>query len=631
MGEEREMIRSKRVISLVLAITLCFAPVGVLAASDNTQGALQGENTAEGVVEVTVTPTVEVTPEATPEVTPEATPEVTPEVTPKAAPRTVPKATPEVTAEVEEPTLVSESAPTQRGWIHDGSGWRYSPDAIGWAAGWVAVDGKQYYFDPDRNYYMKTGWLELPDEGEGKGGIYYFERLASSPQLGRGAMETGWTYIEQDGDGNWFYFTPSGEDRGKMRLGWQTINNQTYFFHERDGLGNKGRMVVGWHQVGGNFFYFDLTTDTRRAGHLITGDSNGWQKIDGSWYLLNKSGGNGQRGRARVDWQKVGGRWYYLSPTGGLGTRGKMLTGLHKIGNRYWFLETANNGNDGRMVTGWRKVNGSWYYFTPGDSGAARTGWQKISGKWYYLDPKDAKMRTGWQKLNGKWYYLTPGDSGAMRTGWQRINGTWYYLMPGDNGSMVTGWRQIGGLWYFFKGGDSGALVQDVSTRADVKGRPYMATINRRRNVVTIYARDAAGRFSIPVKTMACSVGKASTPTPTGTFRAGQKYRWKELIGPSWGQYATRITGGILFHSVAGYRSGTPYNISAGEYNKLGGPASAGCVRLNVRDAKWIYDNCQSGMTVSISDTAYVPFDKPATIKIPASQNWDPTDPAVRR
>ena len=99
-------------------------------------------------------------------------------------------------------------------------------------------------------------------------------------------------------------------------------------------------------------------------------------------------------------------------------------------------------------------------------------------------------------------------------------------------------------------------------------------------------------------------------------------------MGPSYGQYCTRVVGGVLFHSVAGSNM-TSYNLSAAEYNKLGSPASHGCIRMTVRDAKWIYDNCSLGTKVTISDTAYTPYDKPSAPKIPASQNWDPTDPNV--
>ena len=143
-----------------------------------------------------------------------------------------------------------------------------------------------------------------------------------------------------------------------------------------------------------------------------------------------------------------------------------------------------------------------------------------------------------------------------------------------------------------------------------------------------IYAKSETGKYDIPVKTFTCSVGLPGTPTPTGTFTTPAKYRWHTLMGPSYGQYCTRIVGGVLFHSVAGSNM-TSHNLSAGNYNMLGQPASHGCVRLCVRDAKWIYDNCALGTTVTISDTAAMLFDKPATIKIPTGQDWDPTDPNV--
>lgn len=175
---------------------------------------------------------------------------------------------------------------------------------------------------------------------------------------------------------------------------------------------------------------------------------------------------------------------------------------------------------------------------------------------------------------------------------------------------------------------DKGKMLKDVS---GIIGRQssYMAEINRTTCTVTVYAKDGANGFIIPVKAFTCSVGLPATPTPLGKFYTLAKYRWSELMGPSYGQYCTRIVGGILFHSVAGSNM-TSYNISAVEYNKLGQPASHGCVRLNVRDAKWIYDNCGLGMEVNIIDSSYPgPYGKPATIKIPAGQNWDPTDPNI--
>ena len=56
-----------------------------------------------------------------------------------------------------------------------------------------------------------------------------------------------------------------------------------------------------------------------------------------------------------------------------------------------------------------------------------------------------------------------------------------------------------------------------------------------------------------------------------------------------------------------------------------------GCVRLAVRDAKWIYNNCSSGATVNIYNGNLPPgVYKPAAIKIDGNnpnRGWDPTDP----
>jgi hypothetical protein len=103
------------------------------------------------------------------------------------------------------------------------------------------------------------------------------------------------------------------------------------------------------------------------------------------------------------------------------------------------------------------------------------------------------------------------------------------------------------------------------------------------------------------------------------------------MVDGTYSQYATRFNNGILFHSVPCY---SPKNdqLEYEEFNKLGSPASLGCVRLCVADAKWIYDNCPSGTTVIVYDDASSPgpLGKPSMIKIPDDspyKGWDPTDP----
>ena len=152
---------------------------------------------------------------------------------------------------------------------------------------------------------------------------------------------------------------------------------------------------------------------------------------------------------------------------------------------------------------------------------------------------------------------------------------------------------------------------------------PYYIKVNKQQNTLTIYGLDSKGKYTVPIKAMTCTVGKA---TPLGTFKTPIKYRWKLLNNNVWGQYSTRIVGSILFHSVWYYKQ-DPSTLSWEQYNKLGTTASQGCVRLTVEDAKWIYDNCPIGTTVEIYESKDPgPLGKPETLKLKKGTGWDPTD-----
>ena len=159
---------------------------------------------------------------------------------------------------------------------------------------------------------------------------------------------------------------------------------------------------------------------------------------------------------------------------------------------------------------------------------------------------------------------------------------------------------------------------------------PYYITVNLTANVVTVYEKDAAGNYTVPIKAFRCSGG---TDTPEGTFQTSVKYEWRALYGNVWGQYATRITGPYLFHSVPYYKKDKT-TLEYDEFNKLGTTASAGCIRLTVKDVKWIYDNCPIGTTVKMyRGNVKEPLQPVAVPKInrndTARRGWDPTDPAA--
>ena len=161
---------------------------------------------------------------------------------------------------------------------------------------------------------------------------------------------------------------------------------------------------------------------------------------------------------------------------------------------------------------------------------------------------------------------------------------------------------------------------------------PYFIKVNRAANCATVYGIDENGEYTIPVKAFATSCGKAGDETIVGeNYVTSDKYEWGYMVDGTYGRYAFRISGGYLFHSVP-YYSMNKGDLEDGQYNKLGDYASLGCVRMCVRDVKWIYDNCPSGTGVTIYDDAVNPgpLGKPDSIKIPedsAYAGWDPTDP----
>lgn len=158
---------------------------------------------------------------------------------------------------------------------------------------------------------------------------------------------------------------------------------------------------------------------------------------------------------------------------------------------------------------------------------------------------------------------------------------------------------------------------------------PYFIKVNYGANVVTIYTKDESGNYTVPYKAMVCSCGKY-TPK-SGTYKTSDKYSWRLLVHDVYGQYATRIVKKILFHSVP-YSTNQKDALLYEEYDKLGTTASEGCIRLTIKDCKWIYDNCPPGTMVEFySDSNPGPLGKPTAQKISSFEecrNWDPTDPA---
>ena len=503
------------------------------------------------------------------------------------------------------------------------------------ATGWRQINGKWYYMNP-ADGKMLTGFYK-----DTTGQLFYSD--------GSGAMlnTTGWYLMNE----TWYWVNGNGS----LATGWINVGGTWYY------MGENGAMKTGWYQAKGVWYYSD------GSGAMQTG----WLNRGGTWYYLTGSGA------MATGWINLGGTWYYLDPVNGdMKTGWYLVKGVWYYSNGSGAMQTGwlNRGGtwyyltgSGAMATGWINLGGTWYYLNPGNGDMVGAGWHLINNQWYYFDGSgamyshrwignyyvggngdmltstwvgsywvgadgkwipnyDPDVNAKWVKSGNTWYYQRP-DGSKLTNSWKRINGSWYYF--GTDGAMATAWKYVDGYKFYF--GTDGKLVQDVDSLIG-KQSSYKLTVNRVKCQVTVYAANEAGNYCIPVKTFTCSVGKAATPTHVGTYQTVRKSNPVELMGPSWGKYGTQINAyGDWFHSVACSNPDPTYSLAAGNYNMLGQPASHGCVRLCVRDAKWIYDNCGLFTTVVVSDTEYTPFDKAPTIKIPAGQNWDPTDTDAKR
>ena len=376
--------------------------------------------------------------------------------------------------------------------------WYYADSSGALAVGWKFINKKWYYFGKDFVMYS-GGMYEIGNKH------YYF--------YPSGAMGTGWIAWTYDyGDGTdytaWYY----ADSNGALMSGWQWIGGAWYYFYPDNNI----MVSDSEFTVGGKTYFFD------KSGRMCTG----WckQTIEyGSgysserWYYADSSG------VLREGWQKIGGVWYYFS--------NYMLTGtafidgeIHAFdGSGAWttrpgWMEDKNGSYstwyyldaNGKPVTGWKKINGVWYYFNDfygqmysngyhyidgknyafEKSGAwiSGTGWKKItyfdgSSDWIYVE--DGEVLSGWQYINGAWYYLAYSGtmvagnyvvdgiveqfsaSGAWmghstKTGWVKIDqyNRWVYVET--NGSLAKGWRTIDGVTYYFNPDDGYMNAGDV-------------------------------------------------------------------------------------------------------------------------------------------------------------------------
>lgn len=313
----------------------------------------------------------------------------------------------------------------------------------------------------------------------------------------------------------------------------------------------------------------DLDFAYKNYENPITSVIGYWSLYGNDWYFIDANG------QYVTGWQFINGNWYYFAGNT------VMTTGWQYVNGNWYYMDAS-----GAMKTGWQYINGKWYFFEK--SGTMTMGWQYISGHWYYMD-WTGMMTTGWQYIGGHWYYMD--WTGIMTTGWQYIGGHWYYMNA--DGIMLTGRHYINGTWYYFNA--SGDWVDFSSMNSYAQGysssTKYLIMVDRKACVVGIYYGSRGNwtqQYAWP-----CAPGKAATPTVGGEFNVGGKGYYFDS-GNSRCYYYTQFKGNYLFHSVLYNKNGTLQD------GRVGIPLSHGCVRLEIGNAKWIYDNIPSGTHVVV-------------------------------
>ena len=511
------------------------------------------------------------------------------------------------------------------GWRYIGNVWYYfngdniSKPGVMSKSTHQLINGNMFVFDASGA--MQTGWILEPE------GWYYAD--------GSGALANGWRYV----NGAWYYLDGSNTEHPYLMLNntKKTIAGCDYYFV------NGGAMRTGWILEPEGWYYAD------GSGAL----ANGWRYVNGAWYYLDGSNtehpylmlnntkktiagcdyyfANG--GAMRTGWILEPEGWYYAREYG-------TIKGWLYLGNLWYYLDGNNEEYPGLMVSGQDKViAGEKYSFNP--NGDMRAGWyMSNSGEWYYYDNYSGQICSGWKYVNNNWYYLDPQDNnkmipggwkkfdngyylfnsdGSMVTNWSYVNGNWYYFS--SDGLMRTGWQWIGNKWYYFyyendsHGGVYGAMARatsidgwqlqiDGSMLTDKQAEMYQMAqaYNSNTNYLILVDRAAckvavyAGRFGAWNNIMYwdCAPGKASTPTVSGTFTVqGKGYYFDS--GSARCYWYTQFYGNYLFHSVLYSK----YNGSLMD-GRVGIPLSHGCVRLQIDNAKWIYDNIPRGTKVVI-------------------------------
>ena len=448
----------------------------------------------------------------------------------------------------------------------------------------------RHYFDADGNFAI-NGPFKTPDAG-----IQYFDK--------DGFIQTGWVIY----DGKWHFFE---EKTGLLTYSWKYLKEDIKVKSQE--TGKKVTIKTGRH-------FFDENGDQVVENVILTPDKGlqffdpdgvrktGYQRFDGYWYYFEKETG------AIID------GWKYVK------TDKKAVN--YKTGGTYTFK------------AGWHFFDAQGRHFKKGiyntpdkgiqyfnAYGVRKVGYIKIDNKWYHFK-KETGMDKGivWlsaKTVNGTTFgkgnhYFDPSTGVHVTNAWVEEGGNRYRL--GSDGTALTGWQKIDGAYYHFT--TKGIMEKSRTVSGITLGANGKATVSGPQAEMTIRVQSLSsntgwlcctdkdnhkvgifkgykGSWTLvkywPVVVGAWYQGKSKTPS--GNYRIAYKqYRMTHLTSF---YYVSWTSAGVGYHSkLYSINVYSPNNPIVD--NSMSVHISNGCMRLDLANAKWIYDTVPNNSAVHI-------------------------------
>ncbi len=426
---------------------------------------------------------------------------------------------------------------------------------------------------------------------------------------------------------------------------------------------SNGSLYTGFYinSSTGVLYYMTNGTYVKYTGQYTSGTTSTYGSTtwtgDGLWYY------NGSKFTGYVRRSSSDTVWVIKNGVGGTKLTGQMSTstayvrmdtGAKSTGDGLWYYQgskftgyvrrsssdyvwVVKNGVGGTKLTGTMDKSAAYVRM---DTGAKSTGngkyykngvaYSGVVGNYYY---KKGKKQTGYKNC-----WKTFDDEGNVSS--KSSDNTYYFTSTGK--VYKSCWKNLkrNGTTYRFYFNSDGTLCKNLYKVSSAwKKKATKLVISRSTHTATLYAK-YGGSYKIPTKSFVISTSRSASNFKVGTYKLSQRKSWFTIDSTNWWyKWGTYISGsGSWCHSEQYYTKGNSKSLRISSYNNLGTNQSKQCIRMQVVNAKLIYDMRGYGSikTVVLNKSSNKgPFGKMTITdnvdyngKLSGTKGIDPTDPA---